>query len=179
MKGRWLFLGPVAVWLLWASCSTGGLYQLKQMNPAFVHPNKYVALLLPVLNPLPKEHEFWDRQHIESCAVYMPDWDIAYTCYVQRKWCEGEAPWKDSPLSGRHPDIRSKEFHACWVSHQPALGLREWLRFSRLAFRAALGIVPMWAGGGTGKMDAEHGAHWEGRNRWWTEPVTRWIEQGS
>ena len=38
------------IWALWASLSTGGLYELKQINPKFPHPNKSVPYLLSELD---------------------------------------------------------------------------------------------------------------------------------
>lgn len=164
-------LSVFLIWALWASLSTGGLYELKQINPGYAHPNKSVPYLVSKLN-YSASSGFWDSYHVEQCWGYMPNWAKAETCVRERISCESVSPpMKDSPRLKR--DVFSKEFESCWDQHRPFLGPSEWLRFSRFIWRAGIALGPMWlTGASTG------GDNWHARHGWWAEPMIAWTEEG-
>lgn len=159
------------IWALWASLSTGGLYELKQINPGYAHPNKSVPYLVSKLN-YSTSNGFWDSYHVKQCQMYMPSWAKAEGCVQERILCESVSPQeKDFPLRGR--DVFSKEFESCWDEHRPFIGPSEWLRGSRLIWRFGIGMGAMWlTGASTG------GDKWEAKHGWWAKPMMAWAEEG-
>jgi hypothetical protein len=160
------------VWVLWASFSSGGLYELKQINPEYPHPNKNVAYLVSKLQY--SASGYWDNVHVENCSLHMPNWEKAERCVRARISCELGAP-KGEGLDGKSADIFSNKFRACWDDRRPSLGPMEWVRFSRGALRSGIIIGGMWLTEGLGG----EGESWDEENRWWAEPLLGWFEKGT
>lgn len=174
---RYIFLIIVLVWALWASFSTGGLYELKQINPQYAHPNKSVANLLSKLS-YSKMNGYWDNYHVEQCSLYMPNWSKAETCVRERISCEYEAPQeKDLFGDGEHGDVFSEEFRSCWLDNRPFVGPVEWLRASRVLLRAGVVAGGVWLTGGWDKK-GEEASQWEDENESWAKPFMAWADKG-
>ena len=165
------------IWVLWASFSTGGLYELKQINPEYAHPNKGVPYLLSKLN-YSNSSGFWDSYHVEQCSLYMPNWTKAERCVRERISCEYTAPKvKNAFGNGEHSDIFSEEFRSCWADKRPFIGPVEWMRASRSLFRIGIVAGSMWLTGGWDKKGDE-ASRWMEENNGWAKPLMAWMENG-
>jgi hypothetical protein len=162
-------------WALWASFSTGGLYELKQINPEYAHPNKSVPYLLSKLS-YSKSNGFWDSYHVEGCSWYMPNWAKAEQCVRVRISCESKSPKKKDSF-GEHADIFSKEFRSCWTDNRPFMGPVEWMRTSRTFLRIGVISGSLWLTGGWDKK-GEEASKWEAKNIFWAKPLMAWAEKG-
>jgi hypothetical protein len=159
----------------WASFSTGGLYELKQINPNYPHPNKSVPYLLSKLS-YSQSNGFWDSYHVQQCSFYMPDWTKAEQCVRERISCEQKSP-KGRDFLREHGDIFSKEFSSCWEDNRPFMGPVEWLRASRTLLRVGVVTGSFWLTGGWDKK-GEEASKWEERNKGWIKPLMEWAEKG-
>ncbi len=173
---RYTILAIFLVWAGWASFSSGGLYELKQMNPEYPHPKKSLPYLLSKLG-YGESNGFWDSYHVENCSFYMPNWNKAERCVRRRISCEFDAP-KEKYSSGARADIFSEEFRSCWKDNRPFRGPVWWLRASRSLWRGGILAASMWL---TGGWDAKGDAalKWDDDNKGWVKPVFAWVEQGS
>lgn len=86
-----IILCLIVVWVLWASFSRSGLYTLKQINPDYQVENKHLAYLISKF-VYSDTHGFWDRYFVESCSLYMPNWEKAQECVDARITCQSVAP---------------------------------------------------------------------------------------
>lgn len=128
-----------AVILPWSMCSTGGLYELKQMNPKHQHENKNLTLLTAVAQEGPwYEATFWPI--LEKCASFMPDWDDAGLCFTSYVDCEekhyGYEEWKRDTINGVEiAPGATEEYHRCISAGVPTCGplcqLRSFRAFAR------------------------------------------------
>jgi len=178
------------VWLLWASFSTGGYYELKQMNPDYPVADKNLSFLLGKLDyreskgilDLLEELDYreskgiLDSRHVEQCSVYMPNWDSAADCVTTRIACERQATQKKSAYS-EHVDIWAKEFQDCFAERRPVMSPVDWLRFSRTMWRLAILLAGLWVTDFT-DQGGKAAETWEAENRWWVDPVKAWAERG-
>ena len=174
---RYVILIIFLIWVLWASFSTGGLYELKQINPQYPHPNKSVPYLLSKLN-YSESTGYWDKYHVEQCSLYMPDWTKAERCVSARIACEDQTPQQKDPFgNGTHGDVFSEKFHTCWSENRPFMGPFEWLHASRELLRIGIPIGGMWLTGGLDK-NGEEASKWENKNLGWVKPLMEWAERG-
>ena len=172
------FILLLLIWVLWASFSTGGLYELKQINPEYDHPNKSVAFLTSKLDHS-KSNEYWSKYHVEQCSLYMPNWAKTESCVRGRLSCEYTLPQEKDPFgNGTHGDIFSEKFRSCWSNNRPFTGPVEWARLSRGLWRAGIGMGAVWLSGGFDKKSVEELSKWENENKGWTKLVTAWVEKG-
>lgn len=153
------------IWVLWASVSTGGLYELKQINPKYAHPNKSVAYLVSKLDH--SKSSWWlDPWHVEECSLYMPNWAKTENCVRERIHCEHMAPrvknW--TGILATPGDTFSDEFRSCWSDNHPFFGPAEWLRASRVMFRIGVTSGVMWVTGSD--------------NKGWRRAFEEWLEKG-
>jgi hypothetical protein len=189
---RYVILIIFLIWALWASYSTGALYELKQINPQYVHPNKSAAYLLSKLKSSESSGSMADlnvRSHLQTCSMYMPNWKKAESCVRVRISCEDKSPREKDPFRDEeYGDISSKDFWSCWSDNRPFIGLVVWLRGSRQLWRIGNGMGSLLVAAGltgywnTGKC-CEGYLNMEKENIWWTKPaeewVNEWIEKGS
>ena len=159
------------IWAGWASFSTGGLYKLKQFNPAYAHPNKSAAYLLSKIH----NHEsngFWDAHHVKQCSIHMPDWVKAERCVKTRILCDQLSPIVDESFGPNaiRRDIFSDTFNSCWEDRRPGLGLMGWLHLSRTAWRVGIFIGAVWLTGGE--------EEWEKNNKGWAKSLDAWLQEG-
>lgn len=172
-----IFLVILIPWLIWASFSTGGLYELKQINPKYEHPNKHVAYLVSILN-YSESSGLWDSDHVEFCSLYMPNWKKAEECVKNRLYCELKAPTKKDIFSDkRDPDILSDEYRKCWDERRLYLGVMEYLRVSRALFRYGLLLFGVWITGGA-ETENHEDDKWMKKNKYWAEPLEAWANKG-
>ena len=61
----------ITAYALWASLSTGGLYEFKQINPDYAHPDRIAAYLVDKYY-LSGGYRYIDRLHVKRCSFYMP-----------------------------------------------------------------------------------------------------------
>ena len=156
-------------WLGWASCSTGGLHELKHLNPDYAHPNRHVAYLVSKIN-WSESSGFWDSFHVESCSAYMSNWEKAERCVRARLSCELTAP-TETDAFGTRPDVSSAVFRECWQSRRPPQGPVEWIRLSRGLFRGASVYLILRL------MGADSDPDWDERNAWLANPLVDWMER--
>lgn len=174
------FIGFVIIliigWILWASLSTSGLYELNQINPEYVSSDRSLAYLVSKWN-YSLRNGFWDHYHVENCSLYMPDWINAEACVNARIFCESKAPLK-TDASGTHADIFSKEFKSCFSEKRPTFGIIEWIRLSRSIYRIAIVSSAYWITGGFKNIDDSHKTdEWEKNNNWWAKPLLEWEKE--
>ncbi len=177
MRYLYLVIAVIVVWIIWASTSTGGLYELKQFNREYAHPNRSVAFLL-TKRSFSESNGHWDNVHVDSCSLYMPNWKKAEKCVDRRISCESSAPQiKNLYDNGYHADIFSNEYRDCWSENRPFMGIAEWMRASRGLLRSSIALFGVWI---TGGMDTTGGdvSEWEDDNKWWTTPVLEWSDRG-
>jgi hypothetical protein len=170
----WVAIGVILVWTPWASCSDGGLHQLKQINPNYDHPNKSVAFLLSISE---YSADSWDWYHVELCSISMPNWEKAERCVRARQACEVFAPFK-TDLFGTKRDINSDKFYSCFQERRPFIGPMELLHGSRILWRAGVALVATLVTGGFDATKGSGTTEWEEENRWWSEPLSNWMEEG-
>jgi len=174
---RYVILLIFIVWALWASISTGGLYELKQINPEYAHPNKSVPYLISKLN-YSESNGFWDNYHVEQCSLYMPDWTKAEICVKERLSCEYLSPQEPDLFGkGKHGDIFSEQFRSCWSENRPPTWPTEWMRASRSLWRIGVVAIGMWITGGW-DIKGEEATKWEEKNKGWAKPLMAWVKQG-
>jgi len=173
---RYVILLIFIIWALWASFSTGGLTELKQLNPQYAHPNKSVPYLIGKLN-CSKSSGFWDSSHVEQCSWYMPNWAKAERCVRERINCELKSPKKKDSFGEYYGDIFSAEFMSCWKDKKPFMGPMEWLRASRSAWRFGILMSAVWLKGGWDTTGAE-AQKWETENKGWLKPLDAWMVKG-
>jgi hypothetical protein len=173
---RYFILIIFLIWVLWASLSTGGLYELKQINPQYPHPNKSVPYLLSKLS-YSQATGFWDHYHVEQCSLYMPDWTKAEECVRARIACESKLPQKKRFGNETYGDVFSEEFRLCWSDNRPFMGPAEWLRTSRMFWRVGVVTASSWVMGGWDKKGDE-ALKWEQKNKGWIKPLMAWAEKG-
>ena len=151
-------------WMIWASFSTGGFYQLEQINPEYPHPNKNVAFLMAKLNGSPV-----DEFHVKQCAPYMPNWDKAKECVSTRLHCQSMLPPPTNSYGW--PNFNSKQYEKCFEDNKPPVGFYEIMHFSRGAFRALVvyGILKL--------MNEDSLSNFESK-KWWKKPLQGWFERG-
>ena len=63
----------ITAYVLWVSLSTGGLYEFKQINPDYAHPDRSAAYLVGRYY-LSGGDRYIDKLHVERCSLYMPNW---------------------------------------------------------------------------------------------------------
>lgn len=169
-----LFSYIFILWALWASFSIGGLYKLDQINPDYQVEDKHLANLV-AKRTFSENNGFWDRYFVESCSLYMPNWEKSDECVKAKIYCESLAPRKASS-SKNEADIFSSEFSSCFRDNRPSLGPIEWLHASRLIWRGAIYFGIIWLRGGfSSQGDTEE---WHKDNRWWFTPLGKWMEKG-
>ena len=166
------------VWVFWASCSTGGLAQLREKNPEYPDPNVHVAYLLSQLHADPVDGFWLSSQHVEDCSLYMPDWQEAENCVRIRFYCEmvdRRAPYlKREPYQKRAlRDSFSKEYRECFKEFGPTRGVYWYLHASRYGPRLAVGMMFLKLSGAS-----QDDLDWDRRNKWWAEPIFRWMMDG-
>lgn len=163
------------VWMLWASFSTGGLSELKQINPEYAHPNKSVAFLMSKLK-YSESNGYWDNYHVEQCSLYMPDWLKSEQCVRERISCEDKLPQENDLFgNGTHGDVFSDEFRMCWLEARPFFGPIQWLRGSRVFMRFGVASGFAWLAGGFSKKGDDYD-DWENKHKGWLKPLMRWAE---
>ena len=170
------FGGLIFVWMLWASLSEGGLYELRQINPEYAHPDKSVTFLISKLG-YSESNGLYDSHHVEQCSFYMPNWAKAKRCFRVRKSCEAKMPIKEQYVGMDVPDIFSDKYDDCWNKNHPFRGPYWWLRFSRGLFRGGVSLGLTWVTGGFGGK-GEKQTKWEEENESWTMPVMEWLREG-
>jgi len=167
------------IWAGWASFSTGGLYELKQFNPDYAHPNRNTAYLISKIN-FHESNGYWDNYHVEQCSFQMPDWAKAKKCVEARIACDRKSPKVDNSFGSKKikRDIFSDAFKSCWGNTRPSLGPMAWLRGSRASWR--LGIVGgvAWLAGGF-DADSREFDEWVAKNKGWTESIEAWLQEGN
>ncbi|NQV20114.1 MAG: hypothetical protein HQ511_01720 [Rhodospirillales bacterium] len=166
------------VWVSWASFSTGGLYELKQFNPDYAHPNKSAAYLISKIN----DHEsngFWDDYHVKNCSFHMPNWARAEKCVRGRLFCDQLSPVVDKTYGPNkiRRDIFSDEFTSCWIKKRPSLGPMGWLHGSREMWRLGVLSGAVWLTGGFNAKGQKY-EEWLVRNKGWTELLDAWLQEG-
>lgn len=167
----------IVIWVVWASISTGGLYELKQLNPDYVQSNRSIAYLVSKWN-YSQANGHWDRYHVEQCSYYMPNWVKAEACVKARIACEYKSP-REKDEFGEKANIFSKEFKSCISEEHPFFGPNEWLNASRALWRVVIVAGVVWIGGGFNKDNKDEKAvRWEKNNKWWAEPLLAWGEEG-
>ena len=140
----------VVVVLPWSACSTGGLYELRQMNPEHKHQEKSLAILVESAREGAR-HEAILKPLLEACSGFMPDWDEASDCLVARVECEekhyGQDEWLRDDRKGIRPQSVADYFQ-CIDARVPMCGpicqlrvFRAWAR-SRVAAKLADGDEP-------------------------------------
>jgi hypothetical protein len=162
-------------WLLWATFSTGGLYQLKQINPEYTHPHKSVLYLISNLK-FDDPDDVYDYTHLISCSVYMPNWTKAENCMRATLTCEKENSTAKDRTEG-HRDISSDEFNTCVKNNRPFMGAFEWLRYSRSMYRFRVLQGCIWIMGGSG-LNENDNQEWYIRNRGWVYSLWAWVRKG-
>lgn len=165
------------VWAGWASLSTGGLYELQQFNPDYVHPNKNVAYLISKIS-WDESSQYWDNYHVKHCSAHMPDWAKAKRCVEARIACDRLSPVVDNSVSFRiQRDIFSVAFSSCWKDTRPNIGPMALLRQSRALWRLGILSGLVWL---TGGFDAEgqEQEEWIADNRDWGESLEVWMHEG-
>jgi hypothetical protein len=152
----------LGIFLIWATFSTGGLYELKQINPGYPHPNKNVAFLIEKLN----NFSTFDSFHVEQCWPYMPDWLKAKECVEVMLFCQSISPkdkehnWSDF----------SDEFGTCFKDKRPTVGFSEIMRVGRNAFRAYVVYKIL-------RFTKEESLSNSESKKWWKKPLGDWYEQ--
>ena len=167
-------------WVLWASFSHGGLYQLKQINPEYPHPNNNVAYLTSKLEmDWSKPNSYWDKYHVEQCFPFMPNWAKAADCVKAGIYCQNTVA-QDKDVSGNEVDFEmfsSEEFRSCWKNEIPMFGPIEWFRLSRGLWRGVISMGAIWLAGGFETSTVEEISSWEKENKRWMELMTTWVEK--
>ena len=166
------------IWAGWASFSTGGLYELKQFNPAYAHPNKSAAYLISKIN----NHEsngFWNTHHVKQCSFNLPDWAKAERCVKDRIACDRLSPIVDESFGPNkiQRDIFSDTFNSCWEDKRPSLGLVGWLRASRALWRLGILSGAGWLTGGFDAKGQEY-EEWLAKNKGWLKSLDAWVQEG-
>ncbi|UTW04519.1 hypothetical protein KDX31_05800 [Amphritea atlantica] len=166
---RYFFIGLVIVWVIWASFSTGGFHELKQINPEYAHPDRNIANLLSKL----EGERMIDSRHVEWCAFYMPNWPKANRCVKERIRCEFEVvlPHDRTREYFMFSDTLNPEYQACWEERKPWLGPMEWLRVSRALWRGGIGLGFLWI---VDKLYGEGEEEWSPTARSWAEAILAW-----
>jgi hypothetical protein len=163
--------------VLWASFSSGGLHELRQINPQYAHPNKSVAYLLSKLHYSPS-NGYWDSYHVGQCSLYMPNWTKAERCVRARIMCESKLPQqKDTFGNGEHGDVFADAFRKCWLDTRPFMGPAEWLRASRGLWRVGVFLGAVWITGGGGRQ-VEDASKWGNKNLRWLTLLEEWVQEG-
>ena len=159
------------IWAAWASVFDGGLKELKQVNPAYAHPDKSVAYLVSQLNANPKPDRLWTKFHVENCSIYMPDWQDAESCVRERLRCELNKPQSVNPIDYSF----SGPFRDCASGRKPFMGPAVWVRLSRVLFRFGVSFGAMWVGSGFA-LDADATNKWAKNNPTFSKSLMRWTE---
>lgn len=154
----------LGIFLIWATFSTGGLYELEQINPAYPHPNKDVAFLIEKLNHIGT----FDRFHVEQCWPYMPDWSKAKECVDVRFFCQSISP-KDK--EDDWADVSSDEFDICFKEKRPTVGFSEIMRVGRNFFRVYVVYKIL-------RFTKEESLSNSESKKWWKKHLKAWYEQG-
>jgi len=160
-------------WLVWASFSTGGLYQLQQMNPEYQYPHKSINALLSKLE-YSEYNGLLDKYHVELCFIYMPNWEKTESCYDRRKLCQILSDKVKNPFGpGKHGDVFSDKFESCYERGKPFMGPAEWLRTSRIWWRLTIFKIRIWFAGGIEEILQNEEQNWRMFIFW-----RQWMEKG-
>jgi hypothetical protein len=123
--------------ILWAVTFDGGLHELKQLNPKFVHSDTNVAYLVTELHSTAmSKGELPSSMRIEDCALYMPNWDAAKRCVIGRGYCERQKPEGEDIVNYVVSDDR---FRQCFNKRKPFQGPLEFFRALRPLIRILVG----------------------------------------
>lgn len=170
---RYYLIGALIVWALWASISTGGFHQLKQINPQYAHPDRNIANLLSKL----EAERIIDRRHVEWCSLYMPNWPKANRCVKERIRCELEVvlPQSRTREYFMFADTLNPEYQACWEERQPWVGPMEWLRVSRSLWRGGIAWGFVWVA--TEWHNTQNEEEWNPNFRAWGNALLSWMQR--
>jgi hypothetical protein len=165
------------VWAGWVSLSTGGLYELRQFNPDYAHPNRNAAYLISKVN-YSEDNGMWDFYHVEQCSQHMPNWEKAKRCVEARVSCELKSPkTKDAVGFKDERDIFSEIFASCLKNKKPSLGPMELLRLSRTLWRGGVFFGSIWLTGGF-SLKGKEDEVWRAKNDGWVKPLRAWFKEG-
>lgn len=160
----------IFTWIIWASTSTGGLYELKQLNPSYVQQNDEKYYLVIKLN------SFDGRYFVDKCGFYMPSWERAEKCVKINIFCEQLLPVTKNKYGLDTRDIFSDQFKACIDQNKQTYNFFDYMRISRAFWRIAIGTGCIWARGGFNKnISAEE---WDKKNSYWAKPLLEWMDKG-
>jgi hypothetical protein len=106
---------------VWALFATGGLYEAKQMNPAYAHSDKNLSEIISTIEWSRKTDDLFDPV-LEYCAPHMPEWDDALLCMRADVDCMNKTS-------------QPSDYWSCMRQAEPAHGPLWLLRRSRYVIR--------------------------------------------